>query len=294
MNEDTDSESSLLVVIFDTSLTQDVILNDEIKLSECLEIIITFVNAHLMLKSNNKIAMITCDSRSCAFIYPDEEQEPGQLRQTDGQYELFTHVEKTIRKNVQKFLVKTLEGEITRSDSLFGAACSIALCYIHRLENEKSLGDKMNSRILIITGCGNSGDQYIPCMNTFFTAQKQNVTIDVCSLQKEITLLQQACDITNGVFLKLPQLSSLLQYLLWVFLPDPTVRKKLVVPPPVSVDYRPFCFCHHELIDIGFVCSVCLAIYCKLSPICTTCEVVFKLKAPMKAVKVKKKKMIKS
>ncbi|KAI5706578.1 hypothetical protein M8J75_009512 [Diaphorina citri] len=247
MNEDTDSESSLLVVIFDTSLTQDVILNDEIKLSECLEIIITFVNAHLMLKSNNKIAMITCDSRSCAFIYPDEEQEPGQLRQTDGQ-----------------------------------------------LENEKSLGDKMNSRILIITGCGNSGDQYIPCMNTFFTAQKQNVTIDVCSLQKEITLLQQACDITNGVFLKLPQLSSLLQYLLWVFLPDPTVRKKLVVPPPVSVDYRPFCFCHHELIDIGFVCSVCLAIYCKLSPICTTCEVVFKLKAPMKAVKVKKKKMIKS
>ncbi|KAL1461617.1 hypothetical protein WDU94_013495 [Cyamophila willieti] len=294
MNEDTDSESSLLVVIFDTSLTQDVIINEEIKLSECLEIIITFVNSHLMLKSNNKIAMITCDSKNCQFIYPDSTNEPGQLRQTDGQYELFTHVEKTIRKNVQQFLVKTLEGEIGHHDSLFGAACSIALCYINRLENEKSLGDKMNSRILIITGCGNSGDQYIPCMNTFFTAQKQNVTIDVCSLQNEITLLQQACDITNGVFLKLPQLSSLLQYLLWVFLPDPTVRKKLVVPPPVSVDYRPFCFCHHELIDIGFVCSVCLAIYCKLSPICTTCEVVFKLKAPMKPIKVKKKKMIKS
>lgn len=31
----------------------------------------------------------------------------------------------------------------------------------------------MNARILIVTGCGNSGDQYIPCMNTFFTAQKQ-------------------------------------------------------------------------------------------------------------------------
>uniref|UniRef100_A0A8D8SPW0 General transcription factor IIH subunit 3 n=1 Tax=Cacopsylla melanoneura TaxID=428564 RepID=A0A8D8SPW0_9HEMI len=294
MNEDTDSESSLLVVIFDTSLTQDVIINEEIKLSECLEIIITFVNSHLMLKSNNKIAMITCDSKNCQFIYPDATKEPGQLRQTDGQYELFTHVEKTIRKNVQQFLVKTLEGEIIHHDSLFGAACSIALCYINRLDKEKPLGDKMNSRILIITGCGNSGDQYIPCMNTFFTAQKQNVTIDVCSLQNEITLLQQACDITNGVFLKLPQLSSLLQYLLCVFLPDPTVRKKLVVPPPVSVDYRPFCFCHHELIDIGFVCSVCLAIYCKLSPICTTCEVVFKMKAPMKPMKVKKKKMIKS
>ncbi|XP_026688241.1 general transcription factor IIH subunit 3-like, partial [Diaphorina citri] len=78
----------------------------------------------------------------------------------------------------------------------------------------------------------------------------------------------------------------------WVFLPDPTVRKKLVVK--WNCRTVPICFCHHELIDIGFVCSVCLAIYCKLSPICTTCEVVFKLKAPMKAVKVKKKKMIKS
>lgn len=45
----------------------------------------------------------------------------------------------------------------------------------------------------------------------------------------------------------------------WVFLPDPATRLKLVLPPPVKVDYRAACFCHRELIDIGYVCSVCLS-----------------------------------
>lgn len=45
----------------------------------------------------------------------------------------------------------------------------------------------------------------------------------------------------------------------WVFLPEPPIRKKLVLPPPARVDYRAACFCHRTLIDIGFVCSICLS-----------------------------------
>lgn len=128
-------------------------------------------------------------------------------------------------------------------------------------------------------------------MNVFFTAQKQGVVIDVCTLDQHLSLLQQGCDITGGLYLKVPQLQGLLQYLLvtmlqnlhthkifdinylindliliinnccfqWVFLPEPPIREKLVLPPPVKVDYRAACFCHRELIDIGFVCSVCLS-----------------------------------
>ncbi|KAG5329140.1 TF2H3 factor, partial [Acromyrmex charruanus] len=116
-----------------------------------------------------------------------------------------------------------------------------------------------------------------------------NVILDVCSLDQELTLLQQGCDITGGNYLKVPQLAGLLQYLLWVFLPDPSVRSKLVLPPPVKVDYRAACFCHQELIDIGYVCSICLSIFCKFSPICTTCHTVFKMPGPM-PIKMKKKK----
>lgn len=38
--------------------------------------------------------------------------------------------------------------------------------------------------------------------------------MDVCSLDQELTLLQQGCDITGGNYLKVPQLNGLLQYLL--------------------------------------------------------------------------------
>ena len=44
--------------------------------------------------------------------------------------------------------------------------------------------------------------------------------LDVCSLDHELTLLQQGCDLTGGNYLKIPQqngqppLAGLLQYLL--------------------------------------------------------------------------------
>lgn len=130
---------------------------------------------------------------------------------------------------------------------------------------------------MVVTGSSDSASQYMNYMNVFFTAQKQNIVIDVCALDQHLSLLQQGCDITNGLYLKIPQLQGLLQYLLvsmirnfitefnfcvvfqWVFLPEPPVRQKLVLPPPVKVDYRAACFCHRELIDIGYVCSVCLS-----------------------------------
>jgi hypothetical protein len=42
----------------------------------------------------------------------------------------------------------------------------------------------------------------------------QNVTLDVCSLEQDMSLLQQGCDITGGLYLRIPQLQGLLQYLL--------------------------------------------------------------------------------
>lgn len=55
-------------------------------------------------------------------------------------------------------------------------------------------------------------------MNVFFTAQKQNVVLDVCALDQHLSLLQQGCDITNGLYLKVPQISALLQFLLVISL----------------------------------------------------------------------------
>lgn len=96
--------------------------------------------------------------------------------------------------------------------------------------------------------------------------------IDACSLLQDSSLLQQASNLTNGSYFKIDKLNGILNYLLWLFLPDTTTRKMLVYPPKTDVDYRAACFCHHKLIDVGYVCSVCLSVFCSFTPICSTCN----------------------
>lgn len=42
----------------------------------------------------------------------------------------------------------------------------------------------------------------------------QNIIVDVLSMEHDLGLLQQGCDITGGLYLKIPQIHGLLQYLL--------------------------------------------------------------------------------
>jgi len=280
-------ESSLLVIILDSNPGQRILRDNSHVLTQVVDSVVAFANSHLMQKAQNKLAVMACHSKSSEFIYPDS-GKPLDIRQIDGQYEVFTMVEKTIKQNLAKLLAS--ESSNTINESLLAGALAMGLCYIARIHRTKPPGCKINSRILVVTASGDSASQYMNYMNVFFTAQKQNIVIDVCALDQHLSLLQQGCDITGGLYLKVPQLQGLLQYLLWVFLPEPPIRQKLVLPPPVKVDYRAACFCHRELIDIGYVCSVCLSIFCKFSPICTTCHTVFKIPGPL-AVKPKKKKI---
>lgn len=43
------------------------------------------------------------------------------------------------------------------------------------------------------------------------------------------------------------------------FLPDQSSRRYLVPPTAVGVDFRAACFCHRRVVDVGFVCSICLS-----------------------------------
>lgn len=143
---------------------------------------------------------------------------------------------------------------------------------------------------MVLKAAPDVSTQYMPIMNCIFAAQKSNTVIDACVVDEHSGFLQQAADITGGMYLKVPQTLALLQYLLWVFLPEPTVRDQLILPSSMHIDYRAACFCHRRLVDIGFVCSVCLSIYCQFIPVCLTCQTRFKLPAlPLARPKKKKK-----
>lgn len=50
---------------------------------------------------------------------------------------------------------------------------------------------------------------------------------------------------------------------MFAFLPDRLARSHLIPPTGTDVDFRAACFCHRRVVDIGFVCSICLSIFCE-------------------------------
>lgn len=199
-----------------------------------------------------------------------------------NKYRPFALVENAILQNFAKLLDETTESHLSATPTtLIGGALSLALAYISKstilhaptaataenislaalADSESTHVDRISltSRILIVSVSGDLANQYIPVMNSIFAAQRKRIPIDILKLAGDTVLLQQASDATGGVYMKPDRPEGLLQYLMMAFLPDVTARKSLVVPSAGGVDFRAACFCHRKVVDIGFVCSVCLS-----------------------------------
>jgi len=295
------SSSCLLIIIVDTNPVwwgRKRAVSEQFSLPHCVDCLIILANSHLLLAHRNKLAVIAAHTDHSVFLYPRPPSENANSVKLpdDGQYAVFRQVDGQIKFQLTQLIAKDREKveemylpEEQPADSLVAGAMSMALSYAHRMEKECPIGESLSTRILILKGSEDCPSQYMNFMNAVFTAQKQNIVIDACILDTESGLLQQACDITGGTYLRIVQPQGLLQYLMWVFLPDPSTRTKMALPARAQVDYRAACFCHRNLIDIGYVCSVCLSIYCTFSPICSTCQTTFKILGPQKLAKKKKK-----
>lgn len=202
-------------------------------------------------------------------------------QESPNKYRPFAIVESTILQNFARLLDETNESHLAATPTtLIGGALSLALAYISKSTirhapitsgNENSmaaLADSENahvdrvsltSRILVVSVSGDLANQYIPVMNSIFAAQRKKIPIDILKLAGDTVLLQQASDATGGVYMKPERPEGLLQYMMMAFLPDATARASLVVPSAGGVDFRAACFCHRNVVDIGYVCSVCLS-----------------------------------
>ena len=282
----------LLVVVLDINPHQLLFARQSGSFSQVLNSVMSLLSQHMMLHPTNQVtkclckyflfifhvqvALVASHSSGCTFLYPDTTQEDSELvlRQQDGQYEMFYHLETVIKEKVVQVMEK--DKGVHNNECLLSGALTQALCYVNKVQSSRHESEKFSPRLLVMSSTGDTAAQYINFMNVFFTAQKMNIPVDCCMLLQDSGLLQQGSDITGGLYIKVEQLSGLLQYLTWMFLPGPSVRAMLGAPPSVKVDYRAACFCHRQLVDVGFVCSVCLSIFCSFNPICTTCRSVFK------------------
>ena len=203
------------------------------------------------------------------------------VQDNPNKYRPFANVETAILNNFANLMECTKESHLAATPTtLIGGALSLALSYIAKValvnsplatdteEAMLAIADpeatrasyvSLASRILIVSVSGDLANQYIPVMNSIFAAQRKRIPIDILKLAGDTVLLQQASDATGGVYMKPEQPEGLLQYLMMAFLPDPTARRSLVMPSAGGVDFRAACFCHRKVVDIGFVCSVCLS-----------------------------------
>jgi len=286
-----EDNDKLLVVIFDVNPYLWSKRRDEFK--TCIDSLMVFCNSYLMFNHSNKLAFFVCDSKSATMLYPppiQEEHENEAGGTTDGKFELFADLNSIITNHL-KVIIDEYDDE--RADNkhatLLSGAFSQALCYIHKKTGEER-GQRLNSRIFVLKMSPDESSLYMSVMNCIFASQKHNIVVDTCSLYTKSGYLQQAADITSGIYNHVDDVSGLLELLLWMYLPDAEFRERLHLPSSIEIDYRAACFCHKRLVEVGFVCSVCLSIYCQFMPKCLTCQTRFKLPQlpPMKPRKKKK------
>ncbi|PYH83848.1 transcription factor Tfb4 [Aspergillus uvarum CBS 121591] len=265
-------------------------------------------------------------------MHPENHNRPPPTTEMN-KYRPFRIVEEQVTQNLHRLLAGTTPEDLSATTStLMAGALTLALSHINRRtiawaeahggETDPNASGSSNttttnatggaasgpkasteaglqSRILILSVSSATGaaHQYIPIMNAIFACQRLQIPIDVCKLAGDAVFLQQAADATKGVYMALAEPRGLLQYLMMAFLPDQRSRRHLILPTRVDVDFRAACFCHRRVVDIGFVCSICLSIFCE--PLekgeCLTCGSVLEMgdygaKPAVVARKKKKKK----
>ncbi|XP_009363173.1 general transcription and DNA repair factor IIH subunit TFB4 isoform X1 [Pyrus x bretschneideri] len=264
---------SLLMVLLDTN--PFFWSSSNLPFSKFLPHVLTFLNSILLLNQLNQVVVIATGYNSCSYIYDsssDSNQGSDHGRIMPARCSnLLQKLEEFVIKDEQLFKEGSREGI---SSSLLSGSLSMALCYIQRVFRSGPLHPQ--PRILCLQGSSDGPEQYVAIMNSIFSAQRSMVPIDSCYMgSSNSAFLQQASYITGGVYLKPQQPNGLFQYLSTVFATDLHSRAFLQLPKSLGVDFRASCFCHKKTIDMGYICSVCLSIFCKHHKKCSTCGSVF-------------------
>ncbi|KAL8714374.1 MAG: hypothetical protein Q9220_001707 [cf. Caloplaca sp. 1 TL-2023] len=317
---------SLLAIILDTNPSAWSLLSPALSFSTFLSHLLVFINAHLACNNSNQICVIAAHSLRAEFLYPSPSQPPaahpenGQRGSTTtkdvseaaNHYRPFHLLQLTLIRSLTSLLTSTPPSSIQSTPSVaLSGALTLALTYTQRhlllsstssnpsnttTSDPTSSNQNLTPRILILSLSGDLSAQYIPLTNTIFACQRLSIPIDVAKLAGDAVFLEQASDATRGTYLHIEHPKGLLQYLMMAFLPDQVSRGFLGSVGKQGVDFRAACFCHRRVVEIGFVCSVCLSIFC--SPpegaVCLTCGTQLKLgnygQKPVVVVRKKKKR----
>ncbi|KAH9885902.1 TFIIH subunit Tfb4/p34 [Xylariomycetidae sp. FL2044] len=301
---------SLLTIVIDTNPRAWAAISHLLPISKAIANILVFINAHLAFGNDNQVAILAAHTNRAAWLYPkspnpdlfaaasddvemtDAPSAAASLGTSANKYPQFAQIETSILSSLRELISRTSTQDLSPTTQISGAL-TLALSHIHKTslafappETSKDPAapntapsatpatPNLNARILVLSVSDSEPAQYIPTMNAVFAASHARIPIDTISLYGTPTFLQQAGFITGGTFLSAAtNPRGLLTYLMFGFLADAEARQSLVIPTQDLVDFRAACFCHRNVVDTGFVCSICLSIFCEVpeNAECLTC-----------------------
>ncbi|CAM9301316.1 unnamed protein product [Hapterophycus canaliculatus] len=231
-----------------------------------------FIESYLMMHRRNDVCFIACTARESTIVYPtlamEREQRSlggGSVSTKDFQDCLWEGLGRVVKRTHRE--ENDANGNGAETGCALAGGLSKGLCYVNRKVRESP---SIQARALVLSGAADVPETYNSVMNAIFSAQKAGVLVDCAVLGESSTFLQQAAYLTNGLYLE-HQGVGIAQYMFATFLPSQSCRKYLKLRKQQSVDFRAACFCHKRVVDIAYVCSVCLSVFCEFSPVCTTC-----------------------
>ena len=252
----------------------------KISFASFIEQVCIFCNTYLAVCPNNQLCVSAFHLKHIVLYRSDEERNCDAFQG----HSFLTQ----FNSKFYNFMSNCLSNQTITSGDVSGFIPLLIknLCIANKWSKTEGLS---TVRFLILKVSPTLSSEYLPLMNCLFACQKEKFVIDILSLCFDITALQQMASLSNGLFFKCNDNSKVLHYLMCYFLMPPAYRQSsLILPKSTLLDYKASCFCHKKLVDIGWVCSVCLSVFCAFTPVCITCSSIFKL--PPNTISATKKK----
>eukprot|EP00611_Tribonema_gayanum_P027229 TRINITY_DN6666_c0_g1_i1.p1 TRINITY_DN6666_c0_g1~~TRINITY_DN6666_c0_g1_i1.p1 ORF type:complete len:310 (+),score=26.77 TRINITY_DN6666_c0_g1_i1:73-930(+) len=273
-----DEDPSLLVVVFDASqgawAAKDALAAQGSTVGTfqgTLEAMMVFLQSYLLMHRRNDIAVVACGEAGSRMVFPTPAIEKDNVSLATGGVSS-KRVQSCIVDGLRELMSASACGTASvqpavPSKAPIAKALSQALCFTHRKITENP---SVQTRLLVVQAGPDAPESYNAVMNCIFSAQKAQIPVDCLCVGPDSVFMQQAADVTGGVYCHVQE-PNVLQQLLTLILPSQACRKYLRSKGQETVDFRAACFCHRRLIEIAYVCSVCLSVFCEFSPICATC-----------------------
>ena len=248
----------LKVVVFDCSTSWAA--DDPSVLVEALSALRVFVAAFLTCSRANRVAVVGARGAQSRHLLVEPE---------DAEREEATRVASKA--------VEALQGFLSNADGVsrfpgMAAAVSMALCYCHAQHKARP---QLGCQVLVVSRSADEPLLYVGMMNALFAAQRGGVALDVVAVRSASSYLSQGASLTQGLYVEAA--AGFAPLLLGYFLADAAARKAVTLPSQPPVDSRASCFCHGRPCEQGYVCSMCLSIFCAFVPVCSVCASKFAL-----------------